>query len=127
MESETAVKPVRGWPLTGWLVYLTLANAWAVYRYYSIIDDFVRHSDPRFTGTLEWALPVLMVLAAVNLGAVILLWFWRKWGFYIFVVTACAAFAINVTLKVPFGTLLLGLVGLIILWALLRSHWSDFR
>lgn len=50
--NESAAKPVRGPLLTGWLILMALANVWAVYRYYAIVDDFVRHHDPSFTGTL---------------------------------------------------------------------------
>ena len=125
--NESAIKPGRGSLLAVWLAFMALANAWTVYRYYTIIDDFVRHHDPRFTDTLQWALPLLAILAALNIVAVVLLWFWRKIGFYIFVLTSFVSLVINLTLKVPLGSLLLGLIGLIVLWALLKSRWSDFR
>lgn len=121
------VQPQRGWALTAWLIFVALTNAWTVYRYYVIIEDYVSHSDPRFTGTLQWALPLLGVLAAVNIVAVILLWYWRKIGLYIFAATSITALGINMLLGVPLLTSLLGLGGLLILWLLLRERWSAFR
>lgn len=125
--SELAVNRTRGPLLTIWLIFMALANAWTVYRYITIIEDFVSHSDPLFTGTLEWALPLLVVLAAANLVAVVLLWLWRKIGLYIFAATSAVALVINLLLGIPLLTSLIGLIGLAILWALLRPRWGYFR
>ena len=66
----------RGTPLTIWLVLVALSNAWTVYRYYAIISDFVEHADPSFTGTLQWGLYMLLVLAPINIVCVVALFAW---------------------------------------------------
>lgn len=130
MIHEAAPKPVRGLPLrglplSGWLVFLVVANVWTVYRYAMIIYDLVDHYV--FTGTSQWAFPLLGLLAVVNIVGVMLLWFGRKLGFYLLVATSLIAFVVNTLLNVPITATLLGLLGLLILWALLRPRWSDFR
>lgn len=127
MIDETVQKPARGWALTAWLIFIIGANLWTIYRYYVIIEDFVSHQDPAFTGTMQWALPTLAVLAAVNIVAALLLWFWRKIGLYLFVVTSGVAFILNLLLSAPITSAFLGLLGLVVLWALLRPRWAQFR
>ncbi|MBC8162003.1 MAG: hypothetical protein H7Z42_12370 [Roseiflexaceae bacterium] len=125
MIHEATVEPARSLPLTGWLVFVLLANVWTVYRYGMIIYDLVDHMV--FDGVAQWALPLLATLSVVNVAAVVLLWFWRKVGLYMFVATSVIALVVNSILQVPLTSMLLGLVGLIILWFLLRPHWSNFR
>lgn len=124
MIHEATVKPARGLPLTGWLAFMLLANVWTVYRYGMIIYDLVDHMA--FDGIAQWALPLLATLSVVNVAAIILLWFWRKIGLYTLVASSAIALVVNMMLQVPLTSMLLGLVGLIILWSLLRPHWSNF-
>jgi hypothetical protein len=125
----TALAPSRsrGVVLTGWLGFMLLANAWTVYRYVTIIQDYLDHSDPRFTGNLQWGLYALLALAAINILCVIGLFFWKKLGLYGFAATSVVALVINVIVGVPLTTSLVGLVGIGILWALVQSKWDYFE
>jgi hypothetical protein len=119
--------PKRGWVLSGWLIFMVVANAWTVFNYIGIINDFVQHSDPRFTGVVQWSFPLLAVLGVVNVGAAIALWTWRPVGLYIFAATSVIALIINLMLNVPIQASLLGLGGLLIVWLLVRSRWQYFH
>jgi hypothetical protein len=72
----------------------------------------------------SWAFIVLAILAIVNIVSAIALWMWQKWGFYAFVVTSIAAVVINLAIGIPILNALLGLIGLAILWYLLRDKWE---
>ncbi|MAS32480.1 MAG: hypothetical protein CL610_00650 [Anaerolineaceae bacterium] len=124
--SETPLNPARGRALTVWLILMALTNAWAIYRYIVILEDFISHSDPQFTVILQWALPLMAIVALINIVGVIFLWRWRRLGFYVLVATTTITLTVNLMLNVPVATSILGLVGLLILWALLRPRWQHF-
>lgn len=123
--SSLLLERKRGSIFTIWLILIALANAWGAYRYYVIIEDFVSHSDPRFTGTLQWGLPLLGILALLNIVAVALLFAWKRLGLYIILATNAIALVVSLMLGVSLSTIAPGLVGLAILiyFYQQRAHW----
>ena len=117
----------RGTIFTIWLILVALANAWGAYRYYVIIEDYVSHSDPRFTGTLQWGLPLLLILSLVNIAGVALLFAWKKLGLYIILATNAIALVVSLMLGVPLSTLALGLAGLAILFYFYQQRSYMFQ
>jgi hypothetical protein len=116
----------RGALLTGWLILMLFANAWAIYRYILIIEDWLSHNDVNWN-RLGVPFVVLIVLGIINIVAVVLLWRWRIVGLYIFVATSLIVFMLNLILGVPLLTALIGLVGMIILFALVNPKREMFR
>jgi hypothetical protein len=113
--------------LSGWLILLVVGNTWIAYRYFAIIQDFVEHRDPRFTGNLQWGLPTLTALALLDLVFVAGMWWLRKWGLYGYMAVQAIALVISLTLGVQFPTLLIPCGGLAILGVLIALNWEEFR
>jgi hypothetical protein len=69
-----------------------------------------------------WTLTFYPILAIVNVCALVALYRWRKWGFYVLLASSLAAFTVNVAvlgLKLEF---IAGLFGIAIIYILLRSN-----
>jgi hypothetical protein len=125
MTTVTLPERKRGALLTGFLILMLIANVWTIYRYIVIIDDWLRHSDPNWN---RFGAPfvLLTVLAAVNVVGVVLLWQWRIVGLYLFIAVSLIAFVINLILGVPLITALIGLIGMVILYALVNAKREMF-
>ncbi|NJO42529.1 MAG: hypothetical protein HC769_21435 [Cyanobacteria bacterium CRU_2_1] len=115
----------RGGLLTGWLCFVILVSLWTAFRYFAPNEELIDYSDPRVVGTLRFALP-LGLLAIVNIGAGILLFLWKKIGFYILLLTAITEFVINLNIGIPLEGNLSGLAVVTILWVLLQPYWHHF-
>ena len=53
-------------------------------------------------------------------------WRWKKWGVYGFLGTTVVAMICNVAMGVALMTIALGLIGAVILVALVRPRWAHF-
>lgn len=128
MHRSTAVDhPQRSRILTGWLIYVVLANLWTAYRGYEVIRDLVEHADPRWTEPLTWALPLAAVLSVIAALAAAAMIFRLKAGYYAYLSAALVGGALLIlVLGVPIGTLLLPAIGLIVTVALVSSRWEEF-
>jgi len=122
-----AQRPRLGIVLKLWLGYVALAGLWVAYRYFMTIQDLVDHSDPLWDGDLRWALPALLGLSLANvLGAgLVLLRF--KLGVWLILLDAAASLVIVLMLSAPITALLPGVVGLVVLLALVRLNWDAMR
>ena len=76
---------------------------------------------------------LLIILSVLNVVFAILLFQWKKLAFWGFVLTSVAAFGINLSLEMGIGQSILGLLGIVILWAVLQiksngvSAWSNLE
>ena len=68
---------------------------------------------------------LLAVLAALNVVFAVLLLTWKKIGFWGFILTSLAAVAINLSLGLGIAQSLIGLLGIVILWAVLQIKQND--
>jgi hypothetical protein len=80
----------------------------------------------------EWIFTVLGVLCIINLVCVIALFKWKKWGFWGFLLISIVTIIINLSIGLGLGQSLLGLVGVILLYAVLqigkeRKGWSQME
>ena len=121
MENQIeSTEPKRGGCLTAFLVFSLIVNSLTAI-YYLVAGASVRQALPSMP---SWAIPVLIVLAGVNVIFVVAVWKWKKWGVYGFTAVALIAFVINL-MSVGFLGALFGLIGLGILIFLLRNVWSE--
>lgn len=111
----------RGGCLTAWLILVLIANALIAFYYLTS------------TSALQQVYPVssvifllLAAIGAVNVVSAIGLWTWHKWGFYLFAITSVITLVINISIELPILSSLSGLIGVAILWFLLRSRWQAF-
>jgi hypothetical protein len=73
-----------------------------------------------FPNAPAWTMPILAVASIANIVFAVALFQWKKWGFFGFVATAALALAINLKLGINIGQILLGLLGVAILYGVLQ-------
>jgi hypothetical protein len=122
-ESATTADDNLGWPLRGWLIFMILAQSWALYVYFETVD-LVQHNHPTLDDDV-WALHASGAIAAVNILAVIGIWQRRRAGAYIIAGTYPIELAIGLYMSFPIAIVyaLPRFIVLMILAALLRPRW----
>jgi hypothetical protein len=116
-------KPARGGCLTSWLVLLLIANCVTALLTF-LNPDLVIRPFHRFSHGLV----VLIGLAALaNVVFVILIWNWRRVGFWGAVVVALLALPVNWYLGMGILHIASGLLGIAILAFLVRTKWGAFK
>jgi hypothetical protein len=118
------VRKARGSFLGVTLGITAAANVFAVLGGLAAYNELVAQDDP---SGARWLLLLAIGMAALNVGSVAPLWSWRRWGFYVFVAASLVAFAANLAAGTPLILSLLGMVGLAILYAAVRSKWQQFE
>ncbi len=69
---------------------------------------------------------IVGIFGLLNVIITIMLFMWKKWAFFVFIWLAIIVFIINISLGI--GVLaLLGLIGPIILYLLMRPKWNLFE
>lgn len=113
------VEKKRGAILTIWLVLMLIANAGTA-LYYFLFGSLVTTVLPTIP---SWAIIVLGVLSLLNVIFTVFLFMWKKWAFFAFCGTAGIALVINIVIGMGIASIL-GLLGPVILYLLLRSKWN---
>lgn len=109
----------RGGLLTAWLILMLIANAGTAV-YYLLFGSAVISLLPTIP---SWSLYVLGILAAINFVFTIFLFMWKKWAFFALCGMTGIAFVINIVIGLGI-TSVLGLLGPVILYLVLRSKWN---
>jgi hypothetical protein len=115
----------RGTLLTIWLVIMLIANGWTAFTYFQGLTNST--VNPVFQLIPGWAIVLLLILGVANVIATILLFSWKKIGLYIFSGSALIAFVVNIMIGISPLVALFGLIGVGIIWLLLRSRWHLFE
>lgn len=111
--------------LTVWLILMAVSDLFSLYSY-TFGSSNITSTLPNFP---LWTLPIYIVLIVVQLISVVLLWQWKKVGFYLVVASAIIAAVLNViTLgAIGIGAIIIGLVGIGILYLAMRPAWQQFQ
>jgi hypothetical protein len=117
----------RGWWLSGWLILMALLYALLAYDAVTTRATSAEHSDSSAAQMQPWGLLLLIVLPMVNVGGAIALWFWRKVGLYLFIITSAPLFILNLQSGERFLDALFPLYFLTTLWILLEPRWKYFH
>jgi hypothetical protein len=113
IEQEVSAKgKSRHWFLTTWLILMILGNIGGALTYILLPDAFANLPG--------WIIPVNIVVSLVNLGSIIVIFMWKRWGFWVLCGTATAVFILNIVIGVGVRTSLLGLVGVPLLFGVLH-------
>ncbi len=116
--------------LTAWLVLMTILNSLAAIVYL-FAGDWISKNLPEGIST-----PLLILLALLGVANVIfsvLLFQWKKWGFWGFIITSIGALIVNLSIGSGIGKSLFGLVGISILYGILQikkdnvSAWKNLE
>lgn len=102
--------------LTAWLVVMIVANSGTALLYI-LGSDAIRRTLPNAPG---WAFPVLIVCSLFNLVCSIALFQWRRWGFWGFCGSSLVGLVVNLSIGIPIGSALVGLVGALLLYGVLQ-------
>jgi hypothetical protein len=90
---------------------------------YLVAADTIRRAVPM----PPWAPVVLGVMCFANLGFAIGTWRFKKWGVYGFVAMSAIGLVLNLGIgNASPGSILGGLLGPVLLVALVRPVWRDF-
>ncbi|MGD1921118.1 MAG: hypothetical protein ACFCAD_20890 [Pleurocapsa sp.] len=113
--------------LTAWLILMIVANSISA-LIYLFNSAAIKQAVPNYP---DWTFFVLIIISIFNLICAIALWKWQKWGFWGFLGSSVAAFIINLSIGLGFGTSVSGLIGIAILYALLNigenKGWSQLK
>ena len=112
----------RGGCLTAWLIVVLIANALIAF-YYLTSTPALQQVYPTISSAVFL---LLALIGALNIVSAIGLWTWHKWGFYLFAITSVITLVINIGIGLPIVSSLTGLIGVAILWYLLRKKWQAF-
>lgn len=118
-KTKTVVKD-RGTALSLFLIYIAAHGLLFTYLTWSVIK-------PQDASAPEWMLWLLLLLSMADVISAVALWYWKKWGFQLFVVTTLISIAVGL---VATGTQLwvfYAIIPLAILGYLMRSKWSQFE
>jgi len=102
--------------LTAWLVVMIIMNSLSALMYL-FGSDAIRQALLKMPG---WSFPVLIVLSLFNTVCAFALFKWKKWGFWGFCASSVFALFINLSIGLGIGTILSGLIGIIVLYGILH-------
>jgi len=102
--------------LTAWLVVMIIANS-ATALMYLLGSAAIKQNFPSAPG---WTFPVLAVMGIVNVVCAVVLFQWKKWGFFGFIATSAVTFMVNLMVGLNIMQALLGLAGFAILYGVLQ-------
>lgn len=114
--------------LTAFLILMIIANSASALGYF-LAGDVIQRSVP---GIPAWSIPVLGILSLFNLACAVALFYWKRWGFYGFVVSSVTALVMNLYFGIDLVRSLSGLLGLVILYGVLQiggqnKGWSQLE
>jgi membrane-associated HD superfamily phosphohydrolase len=108
--------------VTAWLILIIVLNSLTALLYL-LAGDYIQQNLP--TEIPTYMMILLAVLAILNVLFAILLFTWKKIGFWGFIITSIAAVVINLSLNLGIAQSLIGLLGVVILWAVLQIKQNE--
>jgi hypothetical protein len=112
-----SLKKERHGCLTAWLILMLIGNA------FSAITLLLFKEQLKLSAAIDpsnWTFSILFLLSLANLGFAVLLFKYRKLGFWGFLASSLLAFAFNLHLGQGLLQSGIGLVGIILLYGLLQ-------
>lgn len=113
--------------LNGWLALSTLIVV------VSLFQGIGRFSNPMINILVmggafpKWWFPVVIFGDFLNLGCLVGIWMWKRWGIYGIVALTIAGLVITLIAGFPINRLLiLACIRLAIWWIVLRNDWVNF-
>ncbi|MBT8205004.1 MAG: hypothetical protein KJP14_07075 [Eudoraea sp.] len=114
--------------VTAWLILLIIINSLTALSYL-FAGGLISQNIPG--GVSKSMMIILALMGIANVIFAVLLFKWRKIGFWGFLLTSIVALAINLNIGMSIGQSLLGLVGIILLYGVLQikkdqvSAWNQ--
>lgn len=130
LNSPTNTPKQRHGCVTAWLILIIVANSLTAVLYLLAGDLITQNFPGEISGSM---LIVLALLGLANVIFAILLFMWKKIGFWGFLATSIVALIINLNLGLGIGQSILGLIGIAILYGILQikqdnvSAWDNLE
>jgi hypothetical protein len=110
----------RGTWLTVWLVLIVL---WSIGGTILLWDQ----RNPETTKMFQWALPTLFLLNVADIVAVVAIWFWKRWGLTLYLITTGLAIAVGLIVTRSQLIAFHYIIPLVILGYLVKPHQKNFE
>ncbi len=112
----------RGPLLTVWLILMLIGNIFSLF-FFLVVGKLI---PKLFLMYPNWVLYTFEIMTVLELILTICLFFWKKWAFYVLCVFCIIALVINVFVMKSYASIL-GIVGPIILYLIMRPKWNLFN
>lgn len=116
-EENSNVAKQRHGCVTAWLIMMIIINSLTAVIYL-FASDMITENLPGDVST-----PMIVLLGIIGIGNVVfsvLLFQWKKIGFWGFIVTSIAALIVNLSIGLGIGQSVFGLVGIVVLYGVLQ-------
>lgn len=117
LNENTNISKQRHGCVTAWLIFMIIANSLTAILYL-FAGDMIAPNLP--DGISDSMLILLAVLGIANVIFSILLFNWKKLGFWGFIITSISALIINLSIGLGIGQSLFGLIGIAVLYGVLQ-------
>jgi len=110
----------RGTWLSIWLVLIVV---WSIGG--TILLWYYRNQET--TRMFQWAVPTLILLNLADIVAVVSIWFWKKWGFTLYLITTALAIAVGLIVTRSQLIAFHYMIPLVILGFLVKPYQKHFE
>lgn len=113
----------RHWLLIIWLIVIAVMNVWSIWKNIQALSFFssLRQTHGTIISSVEDWIPVFLAMGVANLICVAAIFFWRKWGFWGYVVMSVVGFLVQLQFIIRFGfNDMLGFVWVALLYVALQ-------
>ena len=112
--------------VSAWLIFMVIANAFSALLYLFFYENLMGMMPEESLEQMPDVNPMFLgILGVLNLVFAILLLQWKKVGFWGFVATSVISLALNMNAGMGAIQILLGLVGIVILYGILQIPKED--
>jgi len=128
LEQKEKLKQRHGC-VTTLLILMIIANSIGALLYF-FFNDFIIQNLPNTSPTLLF---LLGITGTLNVVCTILLFKWKKWGFWGYIISSVCILIINTCIGIGFFQSLFGLIGFIIMFWVLKfkknnvSAWDNME
>ena len=121
MNGKTKEKE-RGKLISIWLTLMIIANALSAIIYFFLTPAIIK----AFPQVTNWMSYIYGVLALANIVFVIFLFKWKRWAFFAILGVSIAGFVLNIFSGISIIVNILGFIGPLLLYLVLKTKWEYF-
>jgi hypothetical protein len=119
MSKSNTIKPKRGTLLTIALVLVILHGLFMTAVYWTTLGNVGREAAP-------WVLPVMVLASLASVIAGAAMWFWKKWGIYLYFLAAVVTTVVTLIMTGSLYMVFAGLIPMIIVLYIIYPHLKHF-
>ncbi len=101
------------------LVLIALHGLVSAYLVYYLRAD-------RDLEALTWMLPILLALAIADVVAAVAIWYWKKWGLGLYLISTAVGIGAGLILTASQLVVFHDIIPLAVLGYIIKDRWGDF-